>query len=56
MRLVPNAKSRRRDRWPTSGPLEIVRERRREAIRQAGIEDAKAVAEGRREKLREALS
>lgn len=56
MRLRPNAKSRRRDPLPMSGPPEIMRERRREAIRQAGIEDAKAVAEGRREKLREALS
>ena len=39
-----------------SGPPEIVRERRRQAVRQAGIEDAKAAAKGRREKLREAFS
>lgn len=29
-----------------SGPPEIVRERRRQAVRQAGIEDAKAAAKG----------
>lgn len=56
MRPMPIVKSRRRNRSPMSGPPEIVRDRRRAAIRQAGIEDAKAVSAGRREKLREAFS
>ena len=57
MHPIRNAKSRRRrDRWPMSGPPEIARARRKEAIRQAGIEAAKAAAEGGRERLRQALS
>lgn len=56
MHLTKNARLRRRGGSPMSGPPEIVRERRRQAVRQAGIEDAKAAAKGRREKLREAFS
>ena len=57
MRPTRNARSpRRKDHSPMSGPPEIARKRRKEAIRQAGIEDARAVSAGRREKLREALS
>ena len=57
MRLIRNAKSRRHAAHaPMSGPPEIVRARRKEAIRQAGIAAAKAAAEGRKERLREAFS
>ena len=56
MSPIRSAKSRRKATSPMSGPPEIVRERRREAVRQAGVESAKAAAEGRREKLRKAFS
>ena len=57
MRPIRSAKSRRHgSRAPMSGPPEIVLARRKEAIRQAGIAAAKAAAEGRRERLREAFS
>lgn len=56
MNPTRSAKSRRRGPSPMSGPPEIVRERRREAARQAGVEGARAAAKGRREKLREAFS
>ena len=56
MSLARKARVRRlRGRKATHLPPEIVRARREEAIRQQGIDDAKAVAEGRRKKLREAL-
>ena len=57
MRLTRNRKLRRRKgRWPMSGPPEIARARRKEAVRQAGIEAAKAAAASGREELRQALS
>ena len=55
MPLKRNASQPRKDRSPVSGSPEVVRARRKEAVRQAGIEAAKAVATGRREKFREAL-
>ena len=56
MHLKRSASRPRKGRSPISGPADIVRARRKEAVREAGIEAAKAVAASRREKLREALS
>lgn len=56
MSVARRARLRRlRERAATRLPPEIVQARREEEIRQRGIEDAKAIAESRRKRLREAL-